>query len=67
MDFKHLKWKNQDFYISTADTFDRGLETMVFGIVDGKIDWHELSSKLHDTQKEAIEFHKLMVEEHKED
>ena len=55
MDFIEVngKW----YYVSTNNTFDNGLETMIFPAnkeneVTG---WHELYQELHDDKYEAME------------
>ena len=59
---KHLQNEvvigSRKFYVSTNNTFDRGLETMVFEIKNGQIDWTDLHAKLHKTEKGAISHHK---------
>lgn len=62
--FKHLHDQNQDFYISTNYTFDQGLETMIFAKIDGEIDWSGINTKHHNTEQEAIDYHKKIVKEY---
>lgn len=54
---------NNKYYISTNDTPDNGLETMVFKVdSDGKVsDWTELDCMHYDTIEEAVEGHQFIV------
>ena len=56
-----LKFENKDFYISTCNTPDRGLETMVFEKENGCIIWREVESRLHGNDSHAETFHKEMI------
>ena len=60
MDFIEVngKW----YYVSTNNTFDNGLETMIFPAnkeneVTG---WHELYQELHDNEYEVMERHEYI-------
>ena len=50
--------------VDTCNTFDCGLETMVFKCTeDGKVtNWHDLDCRRYITIPEAIKGHALMVE-----
>lgn len=48
---------SRKFYVSTNDTFYSGLETMVFEVKNGQVDWTYLHAKLHRTEEEAIVHH----------
>ena len=51
--------ENQEYYVSTCDTFDVGLETMVFKSENGKpSSWSECYYRHYKTENEAIEGHK---------
>ena len=50
---------NQEYYISTNNTFDVGLETMVFESKDRKVtSWNEVYFRHYKNENEAIEGHK---------
>ena len=50
-------------YVSTVDTLDSGLETMVFmcNSVGDVLDWGELDCESYDTFEEAEAGHKMML------
>lgn len=61
------------YFVSTNNTFDKGLETMIFKsgmqpetsitrIIDGeKIDWNGIHTKWHESTEDAIAYHKAVV------
>ena len=60
MDF--IEVNGEWYYVSTNNTFDNGLETMIFPAnkeneVTG---WHELYQELHDDEYEAMERHEYI-------
>lgn len=53
----------QQYMISTTDTFDAGLETMVFESRDFKItNWFDLYARHYSTWQEAIDGHQDIIE-----
>jgi hypothetical protein len=53
----------QEYMISTTDTFDAGLETMVFESRNQKIiNWFDVYVNHYDTVEEAIKGHEEIVE-----
>ena len=62
---KHMKntTPNGKFWVSTNDTVDHGLETMVFSMGgDGAVDnWGELDVACYHTAEEAIGGHAIML------
>lgn len=53
----------QEYLVSTTDTFDMGLETMVFESRNQAItNWFDLYVRHYDTVEEATEGHKDIVE-----
>lgn len=65
--FKHLmndvKYGDKNYYVSTNDTADAGLETMIFAVDEnGLIDWGGLYAEHYATEKAAAEKHKYICE-----
>ena len=63
---EHLKdyitINNQQYYISTNNSFDLGLETMIFKSENNcVISWKELFYKHYKTEKEAINGHNYVI------
>ena len=53
----------KEYMVSTTDTFDMGLETMVFESRNGKVTkWFDLYVNHYDTIDEAIKGHEEVVE-----
>lgn len=53
----------QEYLVSTTDTFDMGLETMVFESRNQKIvNWFDLYVRHYDTDEDAIKGHEEIVE-----
>lgn len=60
MDYRTIG--DQEYYISTANTFDKGWETMVFTSKDGDVtDWGEKYQKLYYTEEQAKKGHAYAV------
>lgn len=57
-----IKRGEREFIVSTADTFDKGWETMVFEVFSGKINYRDLAAKRYSNAGEAAAGHKRMVE-----
>ena len=50
------------YFVSTANTFDHGWETMVFARNEnGEVDWADLYSDRYNTQEEAEIGHKSII------
>ena len=60
MDFVEVN--NKWYYVSTNDTFDNGLETMVFPANEENevTGWFELYQELHDNIYEAVKRHEYI-------
>ena len=59
----YISLNGKEYYISTADTFDVGLETMVFESKDKVVvNWKELYYRHYNTIDEAIKGHKDIIE-----
>lgn len=69
-DMGHIvKANNNYFYVDSADTFDHGLETMVFAVNDydeniGKyrVDWSDLYCEYYNSYAEMEVRHKYIIE-----
>lgn len=61
--FEHLKdfvkseKTNKLYYVSTNFTFDAGLETMIFEVDNGEIDWEGVFVKRYPNGERAIAEH----------
>ena len=52
----------RSYYVSTANTLDMGLETMIFDIDDrGVVDWSGIFTRHHYTDGEARDFHQIVI------
>lgn len=65
--FEHLmndvEYDGKNYYVSTNDTPDAGLETMIFAVDEnGQIDWHDLYVEHYATEEAATEKHKYICE-----
>ena len=66
--FEHLmdyvKVNDRYYYVSTAFTIDKGLETMIFEADENNrvIDWMELYVKHYSSENKAIEGHRYAIE-----
>jgi len=57
-----VSYEGKRYYISTANTADVGLETMVFKVnKNGSINWRDLFAQRHVTKEESINAHKAIV------
>ena len=57
----------QEYLVSTAFTFDRGWETMVFESNNGVVEsWEDLYSQWYDSADEAMSGHAFVVKNLKE-
>ena len=59
----YISLNNKEYYVSTTNTFDVGLETMVFESKNQTVvNWKELYYRHYNTIDEAIKGHKDIIE-----
>ena len=59
----YIRLKDKEYYVSTTNTFDVGLETMVFESKNQTVvNWKELYYRHYNTIDEAIKGHKDIIE-----
>jgi hypothetical protein len=61
MHYKHTT-ANGKYWISTNNTFDRGWETMVFAIKDGKVNYADLDCDRYISEMDAAIGHTAMIQ-----
>lgn len=65
--FEHLmndvEYNGKNYYVSTNDTIDAGLETMIFAVDEvGRVDWSGLYAEHYATEEAAAARHKYICE-----
>ena len=51
------KTKNGKYFVSTTKVMFSGWETMVFRVINGNVDYHELESRRYNGENEAYSGH----------